>query len=81
MSKTLHWRVHTENLLEEILINPHMSRLRIPLNIFRDLLVQVGERSAEINDPQLNALMLRLTIYSAAVPTSIDYNPNLLVIV
>jgi len=72
------WRVHTPLLLQEIVKNNNSSILRIPLSILGNLLSEVGERAAELNDPILNNLMLRLTIYSASDPTSPDYDPNCL---
>jgi hypothetical protein len=36
----------------------------------------VGERASELNDPQLNALMCRLTIYEIADPESKNYKPR-----
>ena len=71
------WRVHTANLLAEITNNPTAWVLRSPLLIFDDLLRQVAKRAIEINDPELNKLMLRLTLYSVADPTSPDYDPKL----
>lgn len=73
----LTWRTHTPNLIKEIIKNPSTGILRIPLDIFRKTLVEVGERAAEINDPKLNALMCRLTIYSCADPEDPDYDPEL----
>jgi hypothetical protein len=69
------WRVHTPNLLREI-ISGHTGGwiFNQPLRILGDLLHSVGTRAAEINDPELNALMARLTIYSVADPTSPDYD-------
>lgn len=40
------------------------------------LLAEVGERAAELNDPQLNLLMCQLTIYIVADPKSDGYNPK-----
>lgn len=68
MTESLEWKVHTPNLLREVLENPGTSALRIPLNIFGKLLAEVGERAAEINDPKLNELMLRLAIYEQGDP-------------
>lgn len=68
------WRIHTPNLLAEILNNPGTAILRSPLAILGNLLAAVGERAAQINDPELNALMIRLTIYSIADPNSPDYD-------
>ena len=71
------WRVHTYHLLKEIADNSGQPILQKPMAIFGKLLAQVGERAAELNDPRLNALMLRLTIYAAADPESPDYDPDL----
>lgn len=74
------WRVHTPNLLKEIMevSQPKATDiLRTPLNIFKNLLVEVGKRASEINDPKLNALMCRLTIYAIADPQDKDYNKKL----
>lgn len=70
----IYWRVHTPNLLNEVLINPGTGILSIPFNIFGKLLAAVGTRAAELNDPELNALMIRLAIYSVADPNSPDYD-------
>lgn len=71
------WRVHTYNLLKEISDHSGQVAIQKPLQIFGELLYDVGRRAAELNDPRLNALMLRLTIYTAADPESPDYNPDL----
>jgi hypothetical protein len=71
----LEWRVHTARLLSEILNNnPNMEIFNVPLKIFANLLCEVGERAAQLNDPVLNALMCRLTIYEIADPYSPEYN-------
>jgi hypothetical protein len=75
----LQWRVHTPNLLREVLSNPGAYMLEKPLNIFGKLLAKVGERAAEIDDPELNQLMLRLTIYEQADPESPLYDKSLLI--
>ena len=38
------------------------------------LLAEVGEEASRINDPRLNALMCRLTIYAIADPSSPEYD-------
>ena len=74
-ARELSWRCHTPNLLNEILNNnPKMGIFSTPINILGKLLAEVGERAAEINDPELNKLMVRLTIYSIADPASQDYD-------
>ena len=68
------WRVYTAGLLKEILSNDSTQTLRKPLQIFANILAQVGERAAELNDAKLNALMCRLAIYSISDPESKDYD-------
>lgn len=70
----MNWRVNTPGLLREVLKNNGTEILRAPIQIFGDILAKVGERSAELNDPKLNALMCRLAIYSVADPESPDYD-------
>ncbi len=72
------WRVHTPNLLKEIASYSKQPVLRTPIAILGSLLASVGERATVLNDPELNRLMLRLTIYSAADPESEDYDPHCL---
>ena len=71
-------KVHTSNLLGNILAdkNGNKSEVRIPLKQFALLLGQVADRCSEINDPVLNALMCRLTLYAIADPDSEDYDPQ-----
>lgn len=77
LADELQWRVHTYRLLKEIVENSQQPVLRQPLNIFARLLAKVGERAIELNDPKLNALMCRLTIYTVADPESPDYDPEI----
>lgn len=74
MPEEMQWKVHTPRLLEEVLENPQCAVLRTPINIFANLLYEVGERAVELDDPQLNALMLRLTLYEAADPYLPDHD-------
>ena len=71
-------KVHTSNLLGNILAdkNGNKSEVRVPLKQFALLLEKVADRCSEINDPQLNALMCRLTLYAIADPESVDYDPQ-----
>ncbi len=62
------WRCHTPSLLKEILHNPTCAILEKPINIFGKMLAQVADRAIELNDPELNALMMRLTLYMQADP-------------
>lgn len=72
--ENLKWKCHTPNLLGEILTNEQCAILKIPLNILARLLMQVAKRSSQLNDPQLNALMCRLTLYDIADPESKSYD-------
>ena len=75
----LNWRVHTPNLLKEIVeSNESMGILSKPVTIFGRLLAAVGERAAELGDDELNALMIRLTLYSVADPGSEDFDPEII---
>lgn len=76
MKQELEWRVHTPNLLKEIVQHSNQPILRQPIHILKQLLVEVGERAAELDDCKLNALMCRLTIYSIADPESTEYDPQ-----
>jgi hypothetical protein len=62
------WKVHTPNMLAEILKNPGMGIFVQPLSIFARLLAEVAERAIELDDPQLNILMMRLALYEQADP-------------
>lgn len=67
----MEFRVDTAALLNEIFDNAvplSMGVLKIPINVFRNLLVQVAARAIEIDDPELNILMLNLSLY--------DVDPN-----
>lgn len=60
--------VNTVGLLTEIAdsgLDRRMGVLKVPINQFRLLLCQVAERAAQLNDPKLNILMLRLWLYEA----------------
>ena len=78
--KKLGWKVCTSGLMKEILTNVDkkgQSALRDPIIIFANLLIQVGQRATELNDPELNKLMIRLCIYSISDPNDPEYNPEL----
>jgi hypothetical protein len=66
MKEYLTFRVDTLALLNEIAdagLDRRMGILKIPINIFKDLLAEVAQRATELNDPELNILMLRLALY------------------
>lgn len=72
----LHFRVHTLNLLNEICDNAMAKTggiLKIPMNIFKNLLADVAQRATELNDPILNKLMFDLALYELPDPTSKEY--------
>ena len=63
---SLYFRVDTIGLLTEIAdagLERNMGVLKIPLNIFKNLLGEVAQRAIILNDPELNILMLRLALY------------------
>ncbi len=66
----LRWKVHAAGLLQEILNNEGTAILVKPLQIFMGILREIGERAAELNDPELNALMCQLAIYEVSDPKS-----------
>lgn len=68
------WKCHFANLTEEVLRNPGTWALAAPLNILRGMMAELGEIAAEINDPRLNCMMMRLAIYSVSDPSSPDFN-------
>lgn len=82
-SQVLTWRCHTPNFLKEIAdhaLTPtsggknHNGVLFQPLNIFRQLLIQVAERASELNDPILNKLMFDLTLYELPKPGTKEHS-------
>lgn len=70
------WKIHTGKLLGEILNNPGTGILTRPLQLLARTLTEIGERASQLNDPILNDLMCRLTIYEIADPDSPDYDPK-----
>lgn len=75
----LQWKVHTRNLFMEIIeYNTQTSILKRPMQMTWNLLLQVEEAAIRINDPELNQLMCRLTIYTMSDPEHSDYDPKLL---
>jgi hypothetical protein len=74
------WRVNTAQMLQETLENggSAVTIMKIPFNIFKQILVMVGIRASQLNDPALNALMCRLAIYGESDPFSPDFNKEIL---
>lgn len=73
-SKSFKFKVHSANLIQEILNNKGTEVLHKPLLIFRNILGQVAERAAELNDVELNKLMMQLALYEIADPESKEYD-------
>lgn len=55
--------VNTPQFLKEAAENCNGGMYAVCWNIFRNLLLQVATRASEIQDPVLDALMLRLNLY------------------
>ena len=72
-----YWRVNTPQLLKEILTSNETQILSKPLQIFANILFEVGERAAELGDDKLNALMCRLAIYEISDPNNKNYDSEL----
>ena len=71
---TLQWSSHVPKLFSEVLNNASCSILYRPLQITLSILGEVAERAAELDDPIMNALMCRLTLYSVSDPDHEDYD-------
>lgn len=70
----LKWRVHTPDLLREVAQNDNMATIGVPLQILMNLLLMVGQRATELDDPKLHELMIRLTLYTVADPHHVEYD-------
>lgn len=74
-AKQVKWKCHLPNLLNEVLnSNPRMGIFSQPFNITGKILGEVAERASQLNDPIMNELMCRLTLYEIADPTSKEYD-------
>ena len=71
------WKVNTGQLFQEIIADEQNAIFKNQLNILRRILIEVGQRSADLNDDKLNALMCRLAIYEIADPYSGKFNEEL----
>jgi hypothetical protein len=78
MKTKLMWKLHTPNLLNEISQNSGQFMYHRPLQLLGRLLAMVAERAIELNDPQLNELMCRLTLYEQSNPESSQYSKELM---
>lgn len=70
----LHFRVHTPNLLDELLKCSKLGVMTRPVQILGHLLACVAVRSIELDDPILNGLMCDLTLYAQADPHEAAYD-------
>ena len=59
----LSFDVDTPRFLKEACGNSRGGMYGVCWDIFRSLLTQVAMRATELNDPVLNALMIRLNLY------------------
>lgn len=74
----LGWRVHVHDLFKEIADNSQQGiQITAPLQITLELLKRIAQRAIEINDPEMNKLMIRLSLYSISDPHDPEYNPKL----
>lgn len=72
-----YWKVHTPNLLGEIMHNDSAWILKHPLRIFGSILEKIAHRTAEIKDPELMSLCARLTLFEISDPHSKEYNAEI----
>lgn len=72
--ETLKFKVHTGNLINEIVNNTGSEILHKPLIVFKNLLLQIATRASELNDVELNKLMMQLALYEIADPESNEYD-------
>lgn len=63
MGNHFQFDVDTPRFLKEACENSRGGVYGVCWNIFKSLLAQVAERAIELNDPVLNALMIRLNLY------------------
>jgi hypothetical protein len=76
----LYWKVHTNSLLKEIVSNlgrKDYTSLHIPIEQFVYLLIDVADRAAQLEDPELDALMCRLQLYEESDIENESYNGKL----
>ncbi|MEM1077434.1 MAG: hypothetical protein AAGI09_02805 [Pseudomonadota bacterium] len=64
----LNWRIHTPNLLQEVLNNKGAAALKVPLTLLGQKLHELAALSLEINDPRLHLMMMDLTLYAQGDP-------------
>ena len=72
--ENLSWKIHTPNLIKEIMNNKECTVLNKPLIILANILKEVATRASQLNDVELNKLMMRLALYEISDPESKEYN-------
>lgn len=83
-SKTFNveWKCHFPRLMKEIMdCNPTAGVLYVPVNLMMGMISRVASRAAKLNDPIMNDLMCKLTLYESADPSSKEYDPEMMKIV
>lgn len=68
---SLQFDVSTPDFLKEACDNCNGGMYAVCWNVFRNLIAMVATRAAELNDPIMNVLMLRLNLYD--VPNAKRY--------
>jgi len=76
-TEQMEWRVHTPSLLREVLNNHGSQALAKPIQIFGQVLSELTQRAIELNDPELNTLMARLTLYDETDPYSTNFSKEI----
>lgn len=77
MTEKMQWQSHVRGLFDEIIENAGPGTagpVTVGLKLTYGILQEVAQRALELDDPQLNALMCRLAMFSFADPYSKDYN-------
>lgn len=55
--------VNTPELIAQVFDNPGTAIMKIPFRTLLIILGQVAQRAIELDDPELNALMIKLNLY------------------
>lgn len=77
---SLQFDVNTPQFLKEAAENCNGGMYAVCWNIFRNLLAMVSVRAAELDDPIMNVLMLRLNLYDiddGGTEPNISANPHI----
>jgi hypothetical protein len=72
--KKAHWKVNTPSLLRELVTVNNLGQGSVAVRILGLLLAEITERAIELNDPKLNALMCRASLYEESDPYSPSYD-------